>query len=40
LCQEAVWFGQTMLLGGTKDMDDIADAIGKIQKHAGALIGK
>jgi dTDP-4-amino-4,6-dideoxygalactose transaminase len=40
LCQEAVWFGQTMLLGGTKDMDDIADAIAKIQKHAGALIGK
>ena len=37
LCAEAVWFGQTMLLGSTKDMDDIANAIRKIQKNAGAL---
>ena len=37
LCGEAVWFGQTMLLGSTKDMDDIANAIRKIQKNAAAL---
>jgi dTDP-4-amino-4,6-dideoxygalactose transaminase len=37
LCQQAVWFGQTMLLGTTKDMDDIVHAIRKIQKHASSL---
>jgi len=37
LCGEAVWFGQTMLLGETRDMDDIARAIRKIQKHASRL---
>jgi perosamine synthetase len=30
LCQEAVWFRQSMLLGTKKDMDDIAHAIKKI----------
>ena len=37
LCEEAVWFFQTMLLGPQRDMDDIAEAIRKIQKHAGEL---
>ena len=37
LCEEAVWFFQTMLIGPRRDMDDIADAIRKIQKHAGEL---
>jgi dTDP-4-amino-4,6-dideoxygalactose transaminase len=34
LCEEAVWFGQTMLLGPRSDMDDIATAVQKI--HAAA----
>ena len=38
LCEEAVWFTQTMLLGPRSDMDQIADAILKIQKHAAQLI--
>ncbi len=38
LCEEAVWFTQTMLLGPRRDMDQIADAIRKIQKHAPALV--
>jgi perosamine synthetase len=37
LCQEAVWFTQTMLLGGQKDMDQIVAAVRKIQKQADAL---
>ncbi|MCW5964719.1 MAG: DegT/DnrJ/EryC1/StrS family aminotransferase [Bryobacterales bacterium] len=37
VCNEAVWFTQTMLLGGRKDMDNIVDAILKIQKRADAL---
>jgi dTDP-4-amino-4,6-dideoxygalactose transaminase len=37
LCTEAVWFTQNMLLGLREDMDQIADAIRKIQKHAGDL---
>ncbi len=37
LCEEAVWFFQTMLLGSHQDMDQIAEAIRKIQKHAGDL---
>jgi len=37
LCEEAVWFFQTMLLGPRRDMDDIAEAVRKIQKHAGEL---
>jgi perosamine synthetase len=37
LCREAVWFGQTMLLGARGDMDQIADAIRKIRAHAGRL---
>jgi dTDP-4-amino-4,6-dideoxygalactose transaminase len=37
LCQEAVWFSQTLLLGGRQDMDQIAEAIRKIQKQASLL---
>ena len=39
LCGEAVWLTQTMLLGPRGDMDDIAEAIRKIQSHAGRLAG-
>jgi len=37
LCQEAVWFTQTMLLGPREDMDQIVEAIRKIQRQAGTL---
>jgi len=37
LCQEAVWFAQNMLLGTKQDMEQIADAIRKIQKQASSL---
>jgi dTDP-4-amino-4,6-dideoxygalactose transaminase len=37
LCQEAVWFTQTMFLGTQSDMDQIAAAIRKIHAHAEAL---
>ena len=37
LCEEAVWFGQTMLLGPRSDMDDIAAAIRKIRAAAPEL---
>jgi len=37
LCEEAVWLGQTMLLGPRKDMEDIAEAVRKVQAHAGEL---
>jgi perosamine synthetase len=37
LCQEAVWFMQTMLLGPRSDMDHIAAAITKIRAHAAEL---
>ncbi|MHB1306622.1 MAG: DegT/DnrJ/EryC1/StrS family aminotransferase [Limisphaerales bacterium] len=37
LCEEAVWFTQTMLLGPRQDMDDIANAIEKIHRHAAEL---
>lgn len=37
LCQEAVWFTQTMLLGTRRDMDQIAEAIRKIQSRAAEL---
>jgi len=37
LCEQAVWFGQTMLLGTNPDMDDIVRAIRKIQSHASSL---
>jgi dTDP-4-amino-4,6-dideoxygalactose transaminase len=37
LCTEAVWLTQTQLLGPRQDMDDIADAIRKVQAHAPEL---
>jgi len=37
LCQEAVWFGQNLLLAEKADLDDIARAIEKIQANAGKL---
>jgi hypothetical protein len=37
LCEQAVWLTQTMLLGPKRDMEQIADAIGKIQAQAGEL---
>jgi perosamine synthetase len=37
LCREAVWFTQTMLLGPESDMDQIADAVRKIQRHGAEL---
>lgn len=37
LCQEAVWFAQTMLLGSRTDMEQIAAAIRKIQTHSAEL---
>jgi len=37
LCEEAVWFTQNVLLGSRSDMDQIADAIRKIQKGASTL---
>jgi dTDP-4-amino-4,6-dideoxygalactose transaminase len=38
LCEEAVWFTQTMLLGPRADMDQIAGAIRKIQGQAATLL--
>ncbi|MFN3653079.1 MAG: DegT/DnrJ/EryC1/StrS family aminotransferase [Armatimonadota bacterium] len=37
LCEEAVWLAQTMLLGSRRDMDQIAEAVRKIQKQAASL---
>lgn len=37
LCAEAVWLTQTMLLGPRRDMDDIAEAVRKVQAGATAL---
>ncbi len=35
--EEGVWFGQSMLLGTKKDMDDIAEAILKVKHHIDEL---
>jgi dTDP-4-amino-4,6-dideoxygalactose transaminase len=37
LCEQAVWFFQTMLLGSRSDMDQIAEAVRKVHRHAAAL---
>ena len=37
VCEQAVWFTQNMLLGPKSDMEQIADAVRNIQKHAGEL---
>ena len=39
LCQEAVWFYQTMMLGSRSDMEQIVEAVRKIQGNAGTLAG-
>jgi dTDP-4-amino-4,6-dideoxygalactose transaminase len=38
LCESAVWLTQTMLLGPRSDMDQIAEAVHKVQKNAKALL--
>jgi hypothetical protein len=38
LCREAVWFTQNMLIGSRSDMEQIFEAIRKIQTHAGELV--
>jgi dTDP-4-amino-4,6-dideoxygalactose transaminase len=38
LCREAVWLTQNMLLGSRQDMDQVAEAIRKIQKQASILV--
>lgn len=38
LCTEAVWLVQTMLLGPRQDMEDIAEAIRKVQANAPQLV--
>jgi len=40
LCEEAVWFEQSMLLAGKSDMDDIAMAIDRIHKNADKIKAK
>ena len=37
LCRQAVWFTQNMLLGPRTDMERMAEAIGRIQKHGAEL---
>lgn len=37
LCQEAVWFTQNMLIGARSDMEQIVEAIRKIQAYASDL---
>jgi dTDP-4-amino-4,6-dideoxygalactose transaminase len=37
VCTEAVWLTQNMLIGPKRDMDQIAEAVRKIQQHAGEL---
>ena len=37
LCTEAIWLVQTMLLGPRRDMEDIAEAVRKVQAHAAQL---
>jgi dTDP-4-amino-4,6-dideoxygalactose transaminase len=37
LCTEAVWLTQTMLLGPRTDMDQIAEAVRKVQRSSGQL---
>ena len=38
LCTEAIWIVQTMLLGPRQDMDDIAEAIRRVQATAPQLV--
>jgi dTDP-4-amino-4,6-dideoxygalactose transaminase len=38
LCSEAVWLGQTQLLGPRRDMDDVVAAVEKIYRYAEELV--
>jgi perosamine synthetase len=38
LCEEGVWFTQNMLLGARREMEQIAEAIRKIQTHSEELL--
>jgi len=38
LCQEALWFSQSMLLGSRRDMEDIVRAVTKIRENVGELV--
>jgi perosamine synthetase len=38
LCEQGVWFFQTLFLGPRSDMDQIAEAVRKIHKQAGKLV--
>ena len=38
LCDEAVWFSQSVLLGPKSDMDDIANAIQKVYENRSELV--
>ncbi len=40
LCEEAVWFSQSMMLAGKSDMDDIATAIEKIYNNSARINDK
>ena len=37
LCEEAVWTGQTTLLAGRADMEQVAEAVRKVHAHAAEL---
>jgi hypothetical protein len=37
LCQEAVWMGQTTLLGSRSDMEDVVAAVSRVHGAAEAL---
>jgi dTDP-4-amino-4,6-dideoxygalactose transaminase len=37
LCGETIWFGQSMFLGPREDMDQVAEAIRRIQAHAAEI---
>jgi perosamine synthetase len=38
LCAEAIWLGQTMLLGSRSDMEQIAEAARKVRAHSARLV--
>ncbi len=40
LCDEAVWFTQNMLLGPSADMDQIAEAVQRIQQQSSTLVSE
>jgi hypothetical protein len=37
MCGQAMWLGQNVMLGTARDMEDIATAMRKVQRHAEAL---